>query len=146
MPDSADPIGLFPADAGDAPSAIAHTLASSLQLRDVFTNVTSAARSILPFERMAISLLKTDEAVHVFLMAGDGATEFAEHVRSRRQFSETLWPTRGKRVCIRNCARELDPAYEIDRRIVEIGRQSLLAVSLDAQGRQLGALWFDSSQ
>ena len=145
MPDRADPIGP-PAGAGDARSAIARTLASTLQLRDVFTNVVSAARPILPFERMGISLLEPDDAVRVFLMAGEGATEFSEHVRSRRQFSDTLWPTRGTPICIRNCARELDPAYEIDRRIVEIGRQSVLAVSLDSQGRQLGALWFDSGE
>jgi len=145
MSERADPLGL-PAGAGDARSAIARTLASTLQLGDVFASVASAARPILPFERMGISLLEAEQAVRVFLMAGDGATEFFEHVRSRRQFSDTLWPTRGKPVCIRNSARELDPAYEIDRRIVEIGRQSVLAVSLDSQGRQLGALWFDSGK
>ena len=123
----------------------ADTPASTLQLRDVFTNVASAARPLLPFERMGISLLEFDEAVRLILMTGDAATEFSERVRSRRHFSDAMWPTRGKPVCIRDCARELDRAYEIDRRIVEIGRRSVLAVSLDSRGRQLGALWFDSA-
>jgi Nif-specific regulatory protein len=34
----------------------------------------------------------------------------------------------------------------MDRRIVEMGRESVLAVSLEAQGQQLGALWFDARQ
>jgi transcriptional regulator with GAF, ATPase, and Fis domain len=115
-----------------------------VQLRDVFTNVALAARAVLPFDQMAIALLEPDDAVRVLLMPGDGAAAVSEHVRSRRQFSDRLWPTRGRPVCIRDGARELDAAYEIDQRIVELGLQSVLGVSLDSQGRQLGALWFES--
>jgi two-component system NtrC family response regulator len=145
MPERADHRELT-AGAGDARSAIARTLASTLQLRDVFANVVAAARPILPFERMGISLVEDADTIRVFLMVGDDADEFSEYVRSRRQCSDRVWPARQAPVCIRDAASELDPAFELDRRIVETGRRSVLALSLDAQGRQLGALWFDSRE
>jgi transcriptional regulator with GAF, ATPase, and Fis domain len=145
MSDRTAPIELS-AGAVDARSAIAPPLASTVQLRDVFTRVASAARPLLLFERMGIWLLEADETIRVFLMAGEGTVDFAGHVRSRRQFSDRLWPNPGKPVCIRSAAGDLDTSYEMDRRIVEIGVESVLAVSLNAQGRQLGALWFDAGQ
>jgi two-component system response regulator HydG len=90
------------------------------QLRDVFTNVAAAARPLLPFERMGISLLERDETVRVCLMAGEGATTWSEHVRSRQDCSDTLCP-------------------------VDLGSRSVLSVPLDSHGRQLGALWFGSA-
>jgi transcriptional regulator with GAF, ATPase, and Fis domain len=134
-----------PAGVGDARSAIARSLASSLQLGDVFSTVASASRAVLPFERMAVALLEDGGGVRVLVSEGAGADGISELSRLREQYSERLWPARGgPPVRIRDAARELDPAFEIDRRVVEAGCRSILALSLEALGRQLGVLWFDS--
>jgi transcriptional regulator with GAF, ATPase, and Fis domain len=137
----------LPAGVGAARSAIARSLASTLQLGDVFSTVAAAARSLLPFDRMAISLVEGDGTVRVFLAAGEGADGFSETVRSRDQYSDRLWPARGgSAVRIRDAPRELDPAFEVDRRVVEAGNRSVFAFSLEAPDRQLGVLWFVSSE
>ena len=118
---------------------------SALTLRDAFAGVAVAARAIVPFERMGISLLEDPGTVRVHLLAGPGAEHFTEHVLARPHYSGCLWPAPGGGpICIRDSARELDLSYPIDRRVVDAGRRSVLAISLEAQGTQLGVLWFDS--
>ena len=53
---------------------------STLTLRDAFAGVAVAARAIVPFERMGISLLEDPGTVRVHLLAGPGAEHFTEHV------------------------------------------------------------------
>jgi len=128
-----------------ARSAIARTLASTLQLRDVFAHVAAAARPLIPFERMGIALLEDPETIRTFIVVGDGAEQLSEQLRFRRQCSDQLWPTLGgPPICIRDAPREVDTSFEIDRRIVESGRHSVVVVSLEVQERQLGVLWFDA--
>ena len=92
-----------PAAASDARSAVARTLASTLHVRDVLANVAAAARPLIPFERMGIALLEDADTVRSFLMIGDGADELSEHVRSRAQCSDKLWPRLGSPpICIRD--------------------------------------------
>ena len=118
---------------------------STLTLRDAFASVAVAARAMVPFERMGISLLEDPGTVRVHLQAGPGAEHFTEHVLARPHYSGCLWPAPGGGpICIRDSARELDLSYPIDRRVVDAGRRSVLAISLEAQGTQLGVLWFDS--
>jgi transcriptional regulator with GAF, ATPase, and Fis domain len=118
---------------------------STLTLRDAFAGVAVAARAIVPFERMGISLLEDPGTVRVHLLAGPGAEHFTEHVLARPHYSGCLWPAPGGGpIRIRDSARELDLSYPIDRRVVDAGRRSVLAISLEAQGTQLGVLWFDS--
>jgi transcriptional regulator with GAF, ATPase, and Fis domain len=146
MADGSTPNEL-PAAASDARSAIARTLASTLHVRDVLAHVAAATRPLVPFERMGIALLEDADTVRSFLMVGDGADQLSEQVRSRAQCSDRLWPRLGSPpICIRDSAQELDTTYEIDRRIVEDGRHSVLIVSLEIQERQLGVLWFDARQ
>lgn len=136
-----------PAAASDARSTIARTLASTLQVRDVLANVAAATRPLVPFERMGIALLEDGDTVRSFLMVGDGADELSEHVRSRAQCSDKLWPRLGSPpICIRDSAQELDTTYDIDRRLVDDGRHSVLIVSLEIEERQLGVLWFDARE
>ena len=122
-----------------------HPDTSTLTLRDAFAGVVVAARAIVPFERMGISLLEDSGTVRVHLLAGSGAQRFTEHILARTHYSGCLWPAPGGGpICIRDSARELDLSYPIDRRVVDAGRRSVLAISLEAQGTQLGVLWFDS--
>lgn len=100
MSDRTAPIELS-AGAVDPRSAIAPTLASTLPLRDVYPRRVRRP-AIPPFERMGIWLLEADEAIRVFVMASEGAVDFAEHVGSRRQFADRLWPSSGRPVCIRS--------------------------------------------
>lgn len=118
---------------------------STLTLRDAFAGAAVAARAIVTFERMGISLLEDSGTVRVHLLAGPGTEYFTEHVLARPHYSGFLWPAPGGGpICIRDSARELDLSYPIDRRVVDAGRRSVLAISLEAQGTQLGVLWFDS--
>jgi transcriptional regulator with GAF, ATPase, and Fis domain len=118
---------------------------STLALCDAFAGVASGARSIVTFERMGISLLEDADTVKVHLLTGDGSDQFSEHVLARTHYSDRLWPpVGGPPVCIGDSASELDLSYPIDRRIVDAGRRSVLAISLETQRRQLGVLWFDS--
>ncbi len=94
---------------------------------------------------MGISLLEDAGIVKVYLMPGREAEQFTEHTLARPEYSDRLWPSPGGApICIRDSTRELDLSYPIDRRVVDAGRRSVLAISLEAEGRQLGVLWFDS--
>ena len=115
------------------------------QLPDVLASVRAAAGSLLPFDRIGVALLEDSERIRSVSIVGDGAGELAEHLRSRHQCSDKLWPTLGGApVNIRDSAHELDRSYDIDRRVVESGSRSVLVLSLEVQRRQLGLLWFEA--
>jgi GAF domain-containing protein len=114
-------------------------------LRDAFAGVAVTARARVRFERMGISLLEGAGIVKVYLTPGREAGQFTEHTLARPEYSDRLWPSPGGApICIRDSTRELDLSFAIDRRVVDAGRRSVLAISLEAEGRQLGVLWFDS--
>jgi transcriptional regulator with GAF, ATPase, and Fis domain len=136
-----------PAGSVKASASIARALASSLDWRGALPGVAAAARMVVPFQRMGVSLVEGGDSVRVWVVAGGDAAGGTGTVWPLRQHSSRLWPGRnGPPVCLRDASRELDTSFEADRRLVEAGTRSLLALTLDTDDRQLGALWFDSRE
>jgi transcriptional regulator with GAF, ATPase, and Fis domain len=115
----------------------------SLELRDLLPGVAAAARLVVPFERTGISLLEGADTLRLWATGTDGVQAFAASVVPRRNVSPRAWPeSNGGPIHIRDAGRELDTGFEFDRGLVEAGMRSVMALSLDAAGRQLGAWWF----
>jgi transcriptional regulator with GAF, ATPase, and Fis domain len=122
---------------------------------DLFPRVAAVVRRFVPFERMGVSLLEGDQ-VRVFAMLveldGFGASDeraepLFQNVRPRTAYSPRLWPESVARpAVIRDSFSELDPSFETDRVIQEMGVRSLLELRLDVEGRELGTLWFDARE
>jgi transcriptional regulator with GAF, ATPase, and Fis domain len=119
-------------------------LASSPELGSLFSSVAAAARLAAPFERMEIALIEDAETVRAWTAAADDAA-FSERVLPRRRYSSHLWPPPGGgSVFVSDAAGQLDPGHDADRLAIGAGIRSLLALSLELEGRQLGALWLGS--
>jgi transcriptional regulator with GAF, ATPase, and Fis domain len=139
---------------GLALSAIARTVAESLELKDVFSRVADAARRVLPFETMGISVAHDPDAAWddpesvtfaAFAVAGDAqAEEVGEYRRS--DVSPALRLTRmGEVHRYSDVLTVLDPSYLLDRRIQQLDCRSLMVCFLPAT-RPLGSLWFASTR
>ncbi len=117
------------------------------QLRQIIGTVAAAARSLVPFDRLGLAVV--DDAAGVPTISlhweGDGDAAAATHVR--HQWSDRLWPRfGGAPVCIGDAAEELDASCDADRSLIEAGHRSVLVFSLEARGRQLGALLLDARE
>ena len=109
-----------------------------MTLREAFAGVAGAARARIRFGRMGISLLEDAGIVKVYLMPGRETEQFTEHILARSEYSDRLWPSPGGApICIRDSTRELDLSYPIDRRVVDAGRRSVLAISLKLKAANL---------
>jgi len=138
---------------GHALSAIARAVAESLDLKDVFARVAQAARGVLPFETMGVSVtLDVDvpfddlEQARFSAYATAGAAqveEIGEYLRAdvspRQRLSEI-----GKVFRHADVTQVLDVAYLLDRRIRDLNCRSLMSCLLPAS-RPLGTIWFASS-
>jgi transcriptional regulator with GAF, ATPase, and Fis domain len=136
-------------------STIARTAAESLELKDVFVRVAQAARQVLPFETMGVSVLhdpesvpfeNVDDATMSAYAAFGAATveEIGEYRRSdvspRFRMTDT-----GDVARYADVVEILDPAYLLDRRIQALNCRSLMVCLLPA-ARPLGSIWFASSR
>ena len=135
-------------------SAIARTVAESLKLKDVFSRVAEAARQVLPFEVMGVSVVHDpdvpwDDLENVifsaYAVAGEPRTdEIGEYRRS--DISPGLRLNEVGKVFRHSDVRAmLDPAYLLDRRILSLDCRSLMTCLLPA-ARPLGSIWFSSSR
>jgi transcriptional regulator with GAF, ATPase, and Fis domain len=112
------------------------------ELRDLLSCVAAASRMVVPFERLSIGVLADAETVRVRTMGSAGE----EVVVPRGQYSDRLWPGPDRpHLCVRDCRQELDTSFESDRGLVEAGIRSVLAISLQAGARPLGALWLGAA-
>jgi transcriptional regulator with GAF, ATPase, and Fis domain len=113
---------------------------------DLFPRVAAVVQRLVPFERMGVSLLEGDDVRVVAMRAGEGAPLF-QNRRPRAAYSPRIWPRGvGRPAIIRDSLAELDPAYEIDRMIRDMEVRSILELSLEVEGRELGTLWFDARE
>ena len=139
---------------GLALSAIARTVAESLELKDVFSRVADAARHVLPFEVMGVSVVHDPEVpwedlegvtFSAFAVAGEPrADEIGMYRRS--DVSPGLRLNETGRVFRHSDVRTmLDPSYLLDSRILALDCRSLMTCLLPAS-RPLGSIWFSSSR
>lgn len=137
---------------GQALSVIARAVAESLELQDVFARVAQAARRVLPFETMGVSVAHDPEVpfedvenVRFAAYAAAGAAQVEEIGEYRRadvspalRLNET-----GKVSRYSDVASVLDPSFLLDRRIQGLNCRSLMVCLLPAS-RPLGTIWFSS--
>ena len=139
---------------GLALSAIARTVAESLELKDVFSRVADATRQVLPFEIMGISVVDDPEVpwqdlenvtFSAFAVAGElQANEVGQYRRSDVSPGLRLDET-GKVLRHADVRTMLDSSYLLDSRILSLDCRSLMTCLLPA-ARPLGSIWFSSSR
>jgi len=139
---------------GQALSAIARTMAESLELKDIFERVADAAREVLPFETMGVSVVHDPatpfedlESVtfSAYAVAGDARAEgIGEYRRSDISPGLRLKES-GKVSRYVDVSTVLDPSFLLDRRIQSLDCCSLMSCLLPA-ARPLGSIWFASSK
>jgi transcriptional regulator with GAF, ATPase, and Fis domain len=139
---------------GLALSAIARTMAESLKLKEVFSRVAEAARQVLPFEVMGVSVVHDPEVpwedletvtFSAYAVAGELRTDDIGQY-SRADVSPGLRLNEIGKVFRHSDVRTmLDPSYLLDSRILSLDCRSLMSCLLPA-ARPLGSIWFSSSQ
>jgi transcriptional regulator with GAF, ATPase, and Fis domain len=119
-------------------------VAETLSLPEVFSRVAAAARALLPFDRMGLSWRDGPDRLVVLALAGEQpAVVTGEHL-ALLDISPALrpGPTRVRR--IDDAARELDPAFPLDRRVVEQGARSILLAPIVRGEEAAGSVWFSA--
>src|SRR5580765_5069020 len=137
---------------GTALSAIARTVAESLELKAVFSRVAEAAREVLPFDIMGVSVVHDPdvpwddlENMTFAAYAVDGEMSADEIGRYRRaDISPRLRRDEPGKVFRSSDVRQvLDPSFLLDSRILALDCRSLMACLLPSD-RPLGSIWFSS--
>jgi transcriptional regulator with GAF, ATPase, and Fis domain len=137
-------------------SAIARMVGESLELKDVFSRVAEAARQVLPFDGMGVSvaddpdewLEDTDpEKITFSAYAAVGEATPEELGRYRRSDISPGLRLRQAGEVSRHAdvTSVLDPSFLLDRRILDFGCRSLIVTLLPGTN-PLGSIWFASMQ
>ncbi len=128
-------------------SRIARIVSETLELKDVFSQVADAAAAILPFDTMGVCRAERPDALRLYAIAGDTSQcdEDSDLVRFE-DFSPAMRPAAGVGHCIADATAALDPAFPMDRDILESGVQSLLCAPLMSGTQLVGEVWFTSAR
>ena len=137
-------------------SAIARTVAESLELKDVFSRVAEAARQVLPFDTIGVSVADNPEAsfektaldeftYSAYVAVGEARPEEIGRYR-RSDISPGLRLDQvGKVFRHPDVTTKLDPSFLLDRRILDLDCRSLIVTLLPGP-RPLGSVWFASKE
>jgi formate hydrogenlyase transcriptional activator len=127
-------------------STIAHAIAASLELKEVFARVAEACQQLVPFDGVGLSLLEPGGRVRVHAVFGDPSTMERENLEvARADYSPRLWPDATRfLVLVSDAPRELDQSFFMDRDLVARGYRSMLRVPLVRDGVPLGSLILNS--
>jgi transcriptional regulator with GAF, ATPase, and Fis domain len=128
-------------------AAVARLIGETLELRQVFARVATAALGALSFDRMSVLLLDGADGLRhyaVAVTAADGAGDEEGRVRRRDDCSPRFW--REFVVDRIDTRSELDPAFPRDREILDAGIRSIIRGALRSGGRTVGILAFYSRQ
>jgi transcriptional regulator with GAF, ATPase, and Fis domain len=135
-------------------SAIARTMAESLELKDIFARVADAARQVLPFETMGVSVVHDpatpfedveNVTFSAYAVAGQASAEEIGQYRRSDVSPGVRLAEFGKVARYDDVSTILDPSFLLDQRIQRLDCRSLMACLLPA-ARPLGTIWFASSQ
>ena len=127
-------------------SRIAHVVSETLELKEVFAQVAEAAANVLPFDAIGVSRLETPETMRLYAVAGDFVAEEPAPTVRLSDFSPALRPQITSSGLIADAVSHLDPAFPMDRRILERGVRSVLRADLFRGGVPSGTLWFTSAK
>jgi transcriptional regulator with GAF, ATPase, and Fis domain len=121
-------------------AAIARTVATDADLADVLARIAETARPLLPFDRLAVCWLDGPSGLQLQDL-GDGT---APRSLLRSDLSPALWPDGLEADLLDDAPRRLDPAFRVDREIVEAGLCSLLRAPVGRASGVPGLLWAGS--
>jgi len=111
-------------------SRIARIVSGTLELKAVFTQVADVAHEVLPFETMGVCRHEQSDLLRRYAVAGEGAEceEDDDAEVHLSDFSPAMRPRTGRSATQRcnDAERELDPAYPMDKDLLECGVRSLL--------------------
>jgi transcriptional regulator with GAF, ATPase, and Fis domain len=133
-----------PADAAtaiDAFASVARTLAADAGSGDVLARVVTAAKTVVPFDR--IGLCWSEGSSDLRFRDLSAGTETRRVARS--DISERLWPRNGLAAgLLEDAGAHLDPTFAIDREIAASGVSTLLRAPLRVGPAEAGLLWIGS--
>src|SRR5215471_2714865 len=139
---------------GTALSGIAKTVAGSLELKAIFSRVAEAARKVIPFDVMGVSVVQDPEVpwddlenvtFSAFAVAGDLAADEIGRYRRADVSPGLRLNEPGKVFRHSNVRQVLDPTYLLDARILAQDCGSLMTCLLPSE-RPLGTIWFSASR
>ena len=112
-------------------ASIAQAIASSLELQEVWGRVLEACRTVVPLDGMGMSRID-GKRIRVHAAAGDPtANELMELEFERSDISPGLTPEGlGRVLVLEDAPKVLDPAFKLDRRLLEQGYRSILRLPL----------------
>src|SRR5207302_3749839 len=116
---------------------VARVLGTSLNVAEIFDRLAAAVRPVLDFDIMATSFVES-ASIEPWLHITDGRP-VPERGDRFEDFSFTARLLSGEPVLMRECESELDATYPADRRVLEDGIRSFIAVPL-IFGDKVGAL------
>ena len=132
--------GAGPRDLESALVSVARAIAESLELKEVWGRVADACRVVVPFDGMGVSRIEPDGSIRVYVTAGDPGTNLEEMIFSRSDFSPGLRAEELQSLVVEDAEREMDPAYLLDRTLLERGVRSLLRLPLGHEEQRQGTL------
>ncbi len=127
-------------------SRIARIVSGTLELKEVFSQVSEAASAVLSFEAMGVCKLEPPNLMRNYAMAGDQQLTDPSEVVPLEDFSPLMRPTPGRILRIDEASEVLDPAFAMDRKILEDGVRSGLGAPLMRGGKLAGEVWFISTR
>jgi transcriptional regulator with GAF, ATPase, and Fis domain len=131
-----------PRDLHAALASVARAIAESLELKDVWDRVAEACRTVVPYDGIGVSRLEPGNQVRVVAATQAPAAEhLVELVFSRSDYSPAFWPESDDfMVLVQDSRKELDPAFAVDRDVVERGFRSILRLPLGRGQGRMGSL------
>jgi transcriptional regulator with GAF, ATPase, and Fis domain len=136
----------FPA----ALSRIARIVSGTLELKDVFSQVADVAREIIPFDTMGVCRITGGDTSRLYAISGAMAERYECQEDNDEvpfaDFSPALRPGAVETSRMDDAQKELDPAFAMDKEILEKGVRSMLAASLTSSKRLSGKVWLLSPQ
>src|SRR5262245_53315901 len=127
-------------------SRIARIVSGTLELKEVFAQVAEAASEVMPFETMGVCRLETPNVLRLYAAVGKEKDAEPGMVVPVEDFSPIMRPRPGATQRIDDASTALDPAFAMDRKILEGGSRSLLGSSLMSGRRLSGEVWFTASR
>ena len=127
-------------------SRIARIVSGTLELKEVFSQVSEAASAVLSFEVMGVCKLEPPNLMRNYAMAGDKQLTDPSEVTPLEDFSPRMRPAPGKIMRIDEASEVLDPEFAMDRKILEDGVRSGLGAPLMRGGKLAGEVWFISTR
>jgi Nif-specific regulatory protein len=136
-------------DADPLPSALTHIariVSGTLELKEVFAQVAEATAKVMPFETMGVCRLETGNLLRVYAVAGHVVEADPVPVIRLEDFSPVMQLRASATTRIDDAREALDPAFAMDRKMLEKGVRSMLCSSLMSGKKLVGEVWFTSSR